>query len=471
MQKRSMARPGSALSGSVLTVVMAVFLGAQSAHSAQTAYSHSASPGFARARALARAFNEDQLHEEARQLLLQGFSESLLLDLSSRAITPALKAAYLDELEKLQDENQVLPGFDSLDLQLGLAQLSLAERIRALQILKGADNVKTRAYEKQTLELAGQLISSRSVTQGEVDQLLIVAPRLLQESSLRNDWSELYRLLEVSYPLWVQRFHATVDAPFVPPTAAQIHDLYFNQTSTLLYRDGLYDQKPKLFLFCRHSRQYPCLLVMKDKHGQPVFGPFDEIPRFPGKLWSQPRLALSKYGKHFDETNGYTPSGIYQIDGVMPEANDPYDFGKFRRVVLNFIEPSPETGPLQNELNFQLLLPPSNWSLNGWRESIIARELGRNSFRLHGTGQKNSNRESTYYPFIPTSGCIAARENAYPEETYLDQRHLLDQLMLASELEPVWSNETEITALLYVIEINDFQSPVSLTDLLAYGIH
>lgn len=42
--------------------------------------------------------------------------------------------------------------------------------------------------------------------------------------------------------------------------------------------------------------------------------------------------------------------------------------------------------------------------------------------------------------------------------------------MTAMELTPSYQNETKIKGILYVLEINDKQSPVSLDDLAEFGI-
>ena len=54
-------------------------------------------------------------------------------------------------------------------------------------------------------------------------------------------------------------------------------------------------------------------------------------------LWSQPALAASYHGLPYNVINGQTPQGIHRIDSVMPEANRYRAFGKYRRVILNWV--------------------------------------------------------------------------------------------------------------------------------------
>ena len=69
-----------------------------------------------------------------------------------------------------------------------------------------------------------------------------------------------------------------------------------------------------------------------------------------------------------------------------------------------------------------------------------------------------------------TSGCIAQRENTYDGVTFKDQRDLLDSVMAAMDMAAVFENEPKIKGLLYLIEIDDKQAPVSLEDLAMRGI-
>jgi hypothetical protein len=160
-----------------------------------------------------------------------------------------------------------------------------------------------------------------------------------------------------------------------------------------------YERASKLYMFCRHNREYPCLMLMKDPQGSWV--------RENGKIWYQQKLALSRKGIPSHQVNGHTPQGIYTIDSVMPETNRRIVFGKFRRLILNFIKKD------RRDKTMKSLMPEELESLGWWKSGAIARDVGRSLLRIHGTGTKNRNPTSSWYPFYPTVGCIASKENTY----------------------------------------------------------
>lgn len=249
---------------------------------------------------------------------------------------------------------------------------------------------------------------------------------------------------------------ARADA-FTPPPVAEIHDLYFAHPPLETLLGGAYANKPRLFLFCRHERDLPCLFVMKDAFDRPV-------RLASGQLWTMPALALSGEGLPYNRTGGNTPQGVLRMDGVMPEPPVPQDFGKFRRVILNFVPRSPSEDLLRRAL------PPASQASSWWHESVVARDVGRGGLRIHGDGGNGSDPRSPYYPLVSSAGCVTVREGKYDGVDYIDERLLLDQLMRAQGLAPVYANETAIRGLLYLVEIDDEHGPVTATDLSRYGI-
>jgi len=101
----------------------------------------------------------------------------------------------------------------------------------------------------------------------------------------------------------------------------------------------------------------------------------------------------------------------------------------------------------------------------------VARDVGRKWLRIHGTGNKNTDRTSTFYPHYATAGCISTREMNYDGVIYKDQRLLLDQMMSSMQLAPVFSSEPLIKGILYVIEIDDMHSKVLKEDLEILGLN
>lgn len=239
--------------------------------------------------------------------------------------------------------------------------------------------------------------------------------------------------------------------------AELVTDLYFNTPDSSTYMEGEYATSVKIFMFCRQNRLYPCLMVMKNIKGEPH-------RNADGTLWTHQVLASAVTGLPSYQRNGNTPAGIMTIDSVMPVADAQTSFGKFRRMMLNFVPKS------KDEVLHKSLIPQSSWESDWWTPTIAARDIGRNLFRIHGSGRINKDPNTPYFPFNRTHGCIANRENTYNGVTYVDQRVLLDSIMQAMELEPKYVNEPKIKGILYLMEIEDKADPVSAADLAEFGI-
>ena len=240
-------------------------------------------------------------------------------------------------------------------------------------------------------------------------------------------------------------------------TEDMISDLFHKAPDVTTYMNGEYVKSVKIFMFCRENRLYPCLMVMRNVHGEVVRD-------VDGIIWSHKSLASSARGLPSYTRNGNTPTGILTIDSVMPAADQQVSFGKFRRMILNFIPKS------KNESLMKSLLPASSHNEDWWKSSVTARDIGRNLLRIHGTGKLNQDPSVPYYPFMRTAGCIAQRENTYDGVKYQDQRELLDAIMIAMNMETNFENEIKVKGILYLVEIDDKNAPVELEDLALRGI-
>jgi hypothetical protein len=236
-----------------------------------------------------------------------------------------------------------------------------------------------------------------------------------------------------------------------------VADIFHRTPDVSTYMNGEYVKSVKIFIFCRSNRIYPCLLTMRDAHGEVVRNE-------DGSLWTHKALASSKQGLPSYTRNGNTPAGIFTIDSVMPTADQQMSFGKFRRMILNFVPKS------KNETLLRSLLPRTSHDADWWKATVTARDVGRNLFRIHGTLKINTDPTVPYFPFMRTSGCIAQRENTYEDVTYSDQRILLDKIMMALNLEPVYANEPKVKGILYIVEIDDTDEAVTEDVLRTYGI-
>jgi hypothetical protein len=236
-----------------------------------------------------------------------------------------------------------------------------------------------------------------------------------------------------------------------------VTDLFWNAPAPENWRDGAYARAVRLYMFCREDRRYPCLFALRNAAGEAVRNP-------DGTLWTQPALGSSKHGFPSHQRNGDTPAGVLTMDSVMPAADQPETFGRFRRVILNFVPASADEGLLK------AVLPPSSRSEGWWRPAVIARDVGRNLLRIHGTGKLNSDPATPFFPFLQTLGCVAQLENTYGAVTYRDQQNLLDVVLRALALAPTFENEPRIKGLLYLVELDNKTAPVTPTDLAERGI-
>ncbi len=239
-------------------------------------------------------------------------------------------------------------------------------------------------------------------------------------------------------------------------TPTVIHDLVFVEPNLTHYHNGEFAAHPRVYMFCRQDRSYPCLMVIKEPNGG--------LHRLADHtLWSQPSLGFSRHHKNYNQSNGNTPAGVFRIDGPMTDTDRSFAFGKFGRLMINMIEKSGD-----EELQ-KSLLPPSSQNETWWQEAVVARDMGRGLFRIHGTGVP-SMPGTHFYPFVGTSGCVAKRENNYDGVKYVDQRLFLNELMVASGFSPTPENELKIRGLLYVINLDNNHGAVTLEDLARFGI-
>ncbi len=159
-----------------------------------------------------------------------------------------------------------------------------------------------------------------------------------------------------------------------------------------------------------------------------------------GKMFKLTIFGNSTRGLDFRYSNGRTPTGVFRVKSVMPEANNVLEFGKFRRLKIEYIEDLAED-----------FLPFSHHKLNWFKEATLAHILGRSLFRIHGTGRPSFNILSPKFGLATSSGCLVTREL---KGLFADQRRLLDALMEAQGLKVSYENETNIDSLLYVINFD-----------------
>jgi hypothetical protein len=336
---------------------------------------------------------------------------------------------------------------------LGLGDGEDSRRALFDQLLFAVTFQERSTYVREHLDGALQNLVDRSDLDRRTRNLL-----LSYQDQLGPRWSRIMkRVTSLNEELETSESLEFATTDIGPRNVTQMaYDLAYGQTRVSQYMEGRYANLPVLLMYCRSDRNFPCLMLIRNRQGQ-------LHRRSSGALWTQPSLGLSRHGKQFHQTNGNTPSGVWRIDGVMPEADDRLIFGKFRRLILNFV------GRTSGEANLRLLLPDSSHAGTWWREGVVARDNGRGLFRIHGTGWFSTSSKP-YFPLVPTSGCVAKRENRHNGVEYRDQRLLLDEMMRVQGLTVNFANEARIRGLLYVINIDNQRRAVTLADLRQIGI-
>lgn len=402
---------------------------------------------------------------------------TLLLTISfqTRATTQAVleETLYYDFQKVILDKSvaqKSMTGFSAFEQGLFVDALwDLAEE-KSPEALNALDNLQTfhyNLYEKLRLGILRIKYRNASVLPAE---LVIELENSLREP--KTDVRLVYTIAAYETELRLAGHEALIDvasthSEFLDVAADAerkkeltkdvIADIFHRSPDVTTYMNGEYVKSVKIFMFCRSNRLYPCMMVMRNAHGEVV-------RNADGSIWTHKALASSKQGLPSYTRNGNTPAGIFTIDSVMPVADQQISYGKNRRMILNFVPKS------RNEVLLRSLLPATSQDDEWWRPTIAARDVGRNLFRIHGTLKINNDATVPYYPFMRTSGCIAQRENTYDGVTFNDQRVLLDSIMRSLDLEPSYENEPKIKGLLYLVEIDDVDEVVTQETLASYGI-
>lgn len=360
-------------------------------------------------------------------------------------ISPFEQSLFVDALWDLLDEDSP-KALDALE-RVDSFHYDLVQRLR-LEILK----LKYNRISHLSFELLQDLENALLLPAAETKLIYTIAA--YEADLLKSGHKGIIKLAQ-AHP---QYYDIVGDEERKQELGKNIiADLFYASPDVTTYMNGEYVNSVKLFMFCRSNRLYPCLMVMRDIHGEVV-------RNSDGSIWTHKSLASSARGLPSYTRNGNTPAGVWTIDSVMPYADQQISFGKFRRMIINFIPKS------QDESLLKSLLPPSSHRESWWHQSITARDIGRNLFRIHGTGKLNTDPSTPYYPFMRTSGCIAQRENSYNGEDFKDQRVLLDSIMTSMNLIPDYENEIKVKGILYVMEVDDENSPVTPQDLAFWGI-
>ena len=249
---------------------------------------------------------------------------------------------------------------------------------------------------------------------------------------------EIYHLLNFNQYLpvkWQKKIHTDFrekELFYKKVSGNQV--LNSNQVNELLkFKTGI----TTAYALLNVDRSHPGLLLLKNSDGQ-----FLEQN---GKIWHRPILGQSSRGLSFQYSNGRTPLGIYHSKSVMPKADQFNEFGRFRRVKLEFTKDFEES---------KALLPRTHHGLHWWKQSHMACDLGRSLLRIHGSGRLNLNPFSSHFPMVSSSGCLTLTEMNLPLLNLFHQQDFLKAHLWGQGLDQSYENELNIHGLLYVVETN-----------------
>lgn len=387
-------------------------------------------------------------HNELEESVYYKYQENILSSNKSAPhmpLVPMEQSLFVDALWDLAEDNE--PKALKALAEINTNHYELAQRLRV-----GILQIQSKVRSTFSDELIDELSSHLLLPEPNIKVIYLISAyhELLIHAGLDNLVG-----LAAAFPEF-----SDVNGPEVRSEvdiARAAYDLFYHSPKIGEYLNGKYEGGVKLFMFCRNDRSYPCMFALRDRN--------DEIVRNPnGSIWTQRSLAQSARKLPSHIRNGVTPTGVWTIDSVMPYADQNISYGRFRRMIINFIPKS------SNEKRLISLLPESSQDQSWWKQSTVARDVGRNLFRIHGTGKTNPDPTSTFYPFRQTVGCISQRENLHDGHDWTDQRKILDRIMVAQGNDPIYANETKIKGLFYFIELDDVKAPIEKSDLARYGI-
>ena len=268
----------------------------------------------------------------------------------------------------------------------------------------------------------------QTITQSQNPQWVAMSlSALVKGGATTNQQQQWIDSISQRFPQWSENvsLYTTIKELATPVGTPPINDL-LNWT--------IAPNQQQLYVFCNHDRSQLCSAFLKNTQGRFV--------RKGRQLWTMPLLTRSLHNLSWNFSRGYTPQGIYRIEGTIPQPDTEFfrAYGFFPLVQLFApLEPGVKEfipgrkGTLTGKLDgYSALLPPS------WRDyfpiqaSYWAGMAGRSLFRIHGSGEAptfftNNQRYPQTDGWNPAIGCVSALE-LYDNAGRLRSAHLPDLL-------------------------------------------
>jgi len=315
--------------------------------------------------------------------------------------------------------------------------------------------VNNTSFYRELGEKFLQAIDRSSDPEWVAASLSALARAGVSQASLQD----LTRKVKLRFPKWA-------DHLYLVTTLRDIEESFVTKTPPIadLLSWQIAPEQLHMYVFCQRDRYVLCRAVLKDRAGQ-------FVRHSNGTLWSVPLLLKSLHNLNWNFERGETPQGVYRVE----EENDEFfrAYGNFDLVKLflpfeagtkEFLPGSP--GPFQGSLSeYVNLLPPSWRSHWGMQQSYWAGKIGRNFFRIHGSGEApnffpGKDRYGDSYSWNPTIGCLSALE-LYNEKGQLVKA---DMPKILKALEIVGGKD--FTGYVVVVDLpRNTRQPISLQEI------
>ena len=239
-------------------------------------------------------------------------------------------------------------------------------------------------------------------------------------------------------------------------------DKKFNSKLKDLFKKNYLPTNTIVYSIQRKNRNYPGIVIVRDKQG-------NFITDDNGTIFSVPQLARSITNLPGYLTNGNTPQGIFRMYGfdisksaaIGPTENIQLTM-PFETSIQHFLKDSSITDTIWTPELYERLLPASLKKYNPLLQTYYASKIGRTEIISHGTTvDPIYYKGQTYYPYTPTQGCLCTKEIWADEDgrrSVSDQQKLVDAVKKAGGAD----------GYLIVIEIDDQQKPVDISEVLPY---
>lgn len=214
-----------------------------------------------------------------------------------------------------------------------------------------------------------------------------------------------------------------------------------------------------MYSFQRKNRDYPGLVMVRNGAGK-----FSTDSS--GHLFHAQQLARSINNLPFYFKGGNTPQGLFLMYGfgvslsrfIGPSANVQMGM-PVELSVAKFLRDSAILDSIWNIKHYQQLLPRTLANSLALYESFYAGSIGRNEIIAHGTAIDPEYYEhQPYYPLTPSLGCLCTKEIWNGNRISSDQQKLVNALLQAGGAQ----------GYCLVIELDDKQAPVTISDLKAF---